>query len=261
MKKLCIIGMAALLTACGQTTEEKKMSDNPKDESKVVLTVSAAASLKNALAEIEKSYETSHKNIDIKFNYGASGALANQIKSGAPVDIFFSAAQNKVDDLVKSKDIDKKDTTTLLKNHLVLISKEKLNAVEDIQNDEVKKIALGNPEVVPAGEYGKQTLEKLNLYSKVKPKLVLTKDVRQVLTYVETGNTEAGIVYASDLKSTDKIKNTIEIKDDLHDAITYPIAKIKATKHQTETDALYDYLQNDASKKVYEKYGFEPYEK
>lgn len=78
-----------------------------------------------------------------------------------------------------------------------------------------------------------------------------------MLTYVETGNTEAGIIYTSDLKSTNKIKYTLKIQDDLHEPITYPITKIKDTKYKKETEELYQYLQNDQSKKVYQKYGFD----
>lgn len=257
MKKTFLIFIVCILLS-GCVNQEK---EQVRSQEKVILTVSAAASLKNALNDIEKSYEAEHKHVDIKFNYGASGALAQQIMSGAPVDIFFSAAQDKVDDLVKNKAVDKEDTKSLLKNHLVLITEEKLTSLDDLQQEKIKKIALGNPELVPVGEYGKQTLENKKLYQKVKSKLVLTKDVRQVLTYVETNNTEAGIVYTSDLKSTNKIKHTLKIQDDLHEPITYPIAKIKDTKHKKETEELYQYLQNNQSKKVYQKYGFDINEK
>lgn len=253
MKKTLLIFFACiLLCACGNQEEGQVKKDE-----KIILTVSAAASLKNALNDIEKSYEAEHKNIDIKYNYGASGALAQQIMSGAPVDIFFSAAQNKVDDLVKNKAVDKEDTNALLKNHLVLISEYKLTSLDDLKEKKIKKIALGNPQLVPAGEYGKQALENKKLYQTLKSKFVFTKDVRQALTYVETGNTEAGIIYSSDLNSKNKIKNILKIQDNLHEPITYPIAKIKDTRHKQETEELYQYLQNEQSKKVYQKYGFD----
>lgn len=251
MKKgILIFLICILLGACGDTSQDHDATK------KITLTVSAAASLKNALSEIENDYEATHHNIDIKFNYGSSGALAQQIISGAPVDIFFSAAQDKVDFLVKEKAVDAAATKTVLKNHLVLISKDKLQSTDELKADHIKKIAIGNPELVPAGKYGKQALEKLGLYEAIQPKLILTKDVRQVLTYVETGNTEAGIVYASDLKATSKIDNKIAINKSTHEPITYPIALIKATKHNEAATNLYEYLQSEASMKVYEKYGF-----
>ncbi|MGV2875452.1 molybdate ABC transporter substrate-binding protein [Macrococcus capreoli] len=251
MKKIWVLlSICILLSGCGT-------SQNQTAKEKITITVSAAASLKNALTEIEKVYENKNKNIDIKFNYGASGALAQQIKSGAPVDLFFSAAQDKVDDLIKHQDINQSDTTILLKNHLVLISNDAIVSPETLKDNTIRKIAIGNPEVVPAGKYAAQTLKKLNLQETLKSKMVLTKDVRQVLTYVETGNTEAGFVYASDLKATSKVQHQLPLNDALHDPITYPIAKIKGTKHKKETDALYHYLQNDACKKIYKKYGFD----
>ncbi|MCE4956543.1 molybdate ABC transporter substrate-binding protein [Macrococcoides caseolyticum] len=250
MKKiLTMIIVCMLMCACGM--------QNNKSKGKVTITVSAAASLKNALGEIEKSFEQKYDHIDVKFNYGATGALAQQIKSGAPVDIFLSAAQDKMDDLIRRNVVDKNDVKVLLKNHLVLISTHQLKSVKDLNDDTIKKIAIGNPDVVPAGKYGEQALEKLNVYEAIHPKLVFTKDVRQVLTYVETGNAEAGIIYTSDLKASNKVKYHLPIQSQLHEPIYYPIAKIKSTKHKEETALLYRYLQSRESKKVYQKYGFD----
>lgn len=254
MKKLLYFLVAVfVLSACSNDSE----TSNKISEDKTVITVSAAASLKDALNDIEKAYEKEHKHVDLKFNYGASGALAQQIKSGAPVDVFISAAEDKVDDLVKDKKVNKQDTKQLLKNHLVIISKDKLENMNALTSDQVQKIALGNPDLVPAGKYGKQALERANLYEKLKPKYVLAKDVRQVLTYVETENVEAGIVYTSDLKASDKIKNAITIEDKMHDEIIYPAAIVKDTKHMKEAKAFYDYLEAPESIKVFEDAGFD----
>ncbi|WP_414045222.1 molybdate ABC transporter substrate-binding protein [Macrococcus equi] len=251
-KILLLVLICIIMSGCGEQSATNKNSHE-----KVIITVSAAASLKNALSEVEKEYEKKHNHVDIKFNYGASGALARQIISGAPVDIFFSAAEDKTNGLVQHKVVDKQDVTSLLKNHLVLISNKKLSSVNDLQDKKIEKIALGNPETVPAGMYSKQVLDQSKLYQKVKSKIVQTKDVRQVLTYVETGNTEAGIVYTSDLHSDNNIKYKIRIDDKLHDTITYPIAKIKTTKHKQETDELYQYLISKQCKKIYQSYGFD----
>lgn len=254
MKKLLYFLVAVfVLSACSNDSE----TSNKISEDKTVITVSAAASLKDALNDIEKAYEKEHKHVDLKFNYGASGALAQQIKSGAPVDVFISAAEDKVDDLVKDKKVNKQDTKQLLKNHLVIISKDKLENMNALTSDQVQKIALGNPDLVPAGKYGKQALERANLYEKLKPKYVLAKDVRQVLTYVETENVEAGIVYTSDLKASDKIKNAITIEYKMHDEIIYPAAIVKDTKHMKEAKAFYDYLEAPESIKVFEDAGFD----
>lgn len=254
MKKLLYFLIAVfVLSACSNdgATSSKASKD------KTVITVSAAASLKDALNDIEKAYEKEHKHVDLKFNYGASGALAQQIKSGAPVDVFISAAEDKVDDLVKDDKVNKQDTKQLLKNHLVIVSKDKLENMNALASEQVQKIALGNPDLVPAGKYGKQALERANLYEKLKPKYVLAKDVRQVLTYVETGNVEAGIVYTSDLKASDKIKNIVTIEDKMHDEIIYPAVIVKDTKHMKEARAFYEYLDTRQSIEVFENAGFD----
>lgn len=253
MRRIFIILSAVLLlSACNRSEEIKQKED------KKIITVSAAASLKDALNEIEQKYEKKHQTIDLKFNYGASGTLAQQIKSGAPVDIFISAAEDKVDMLVEDKKINKEEKKSLLKNHLVLISNTPINNIQDLTSNKVEKIALGNPELVPAGAYGKQMLENADLYQKLENKYILTKDVRQVLTYVETGNVEAGIVYASDLKSSEKIKYSFTIKDTLHDKIIYPVAIIKDTHHKEEAQKFFDYVAQPVTLKIFEKYGFDP---
>ena len=105
-----------LLFGC---SNENSASDQGKQ--KVELTISAAASLQNALTDIEKNFEKDHANIDLKFNFGASGALQQQIKQGAPVDLFFSAAEDKFDELVTEGQIDQKQGVDLVGNELVLI--------------------------------------------------------------------------------------------------------------------------------------------
>ncbi|QUR94497.1 molybdate ABC transporter substrate-binding protein [Macrococcoides canis] len=252
MKKLFVILSAVLLlSACNQTDEIKQQKD------KKIITVSAAASLKDALNEIEQKYEKEHQTIDLKFNYGASGTLAQQIKSGAPVDLFISAAEDKVDMLVEDNKINKEDKKSLLKNHLVLISNSPINSVQNLTSNKIEKIALGNPDLVPAGAYGKQMLENAGLYQKLKNKCILTKDVRQVLTYVETGNVDAGIVYASDVKSSEKIKYSFTIQDTMHDKIIYPAAIIKDTQHKEDAQQFFNYVAHPDTLKIFEKYGFD----
>ncbi|ULG74331.1 molybdate ABC transporter substrate-binding protein [Macrococcus brunensis] len=240
MKKTTLALSLLLLAGCS----------NDKPAEKAEITVSAAASLKDALSVIEKNYEKDY-DVDIKFNYGASGSLANQIKAGAPVDLFFSAAQSKVDDLVKAGTVKKENQQTILENKLVIVSKSDVKDLNSLKQASIKKIAVGTPETVPAGAYAKEALTKADTWQDVQKKIVFTKDVRQALTYVESGNTDAGIVYATDAKGT-QLKQT-DIQDALHSPITYPLALIKDNQ---SSHAFYDYLQSDAAKKVYQSYGF-----
>src|ERR1039457_1746524 len=153
------------------------------------LTVSAAASLTNALAETEAAYKRAQANIEFSNNFGSSGTLAVQIDQGAPVDIFLSAAAKPMDELEVKGLIVAGTRRNLLRNTLVLIAPldSKLSGFQGLTDGLIRTIALGDPASVPAGQYGRQTLSALHLLDKLNQKLVLGKDVRQVLTYVETG--------------------------------------------------------------------------
>ncbi|ANB60468.1 molybdate ABC transporter substrate-binding protein [Anoxybacteroides amylolyticum] len=250
---LCV----SLLFMFGCTNEEKKQ----ESKQTVELTISAASSLQNALTEIQKRYEKDHKNIKLVFNFGSSGALQQQIEQGAPVDLFFSAAENKFRPLVDKGLINKEESKNLLGNELVLIvPKDKGNTIKGFQSltdNSIKQIAIGNPETTPAGQYGKQVLTKLNLWEKVNGKIVYTKDVRQVLLYVETNAVDAGIVFKTDAQISNKVKVVDIAAANMHAPIIYPIGIIKNTKHKKEATDFYQYIQTKDSLQVFEKYGFQ----
>ncbi|OIK13784.1 molybdate ABC transporter substrate-binding protein [Bacillus sp. MUM 13] len=265
MKKfnlLFLTMMLALLALSGCSTKEQSNKTEEKkqagSEKKVELTISAAASLQDALTEIKADYEKKHPNVTINYNFGASGALQQQISQGAPVDLFFSAAEDKFQKLVQEGLIEEKNRKDLVGNDLVLVvpknSTKGIKTFEDLTKAD--KIALGTPESVPAGQYGKQTLDKLNVWKSIEGKVVFGKDVRQVLTYVETNNVDAGIVYKTDALTSKKVKIAATAMDNTHDPIIYPAGVIKNSTHLKETQLFYDYLQNKQSMKTLEKYGF-----
>nr|WP_256758054.1 molybdate ABC transporter substrate-binding protein [Cohnella sp. WQ 127256] len=227
--------------------------------SKTELLVSAAASLKDSLDEIEKKYEKLHPDIDLQFNLGSSGTLQKQIEQGAPADLFLSAGKKQMDALIDGKMISK--STTLLLNDLVLIvpndSKSKFSSVKQLSDKAIKMIAIGQPESVPAGQYAKETLTARKVWDTLQDKLIFAKDVRQVLTYVETGNVEAGFVYRTDALTSNKVKIALKISPYAHKPIVYPAAVLKQSKHQKEADAFYEYLQSTEGKAVFVKFGFE----
>src|ERR1051325_10719620 len=147
------------------------------------LTGSVAASLQTVMTEIVAGYSRAH----VELNFGGSGALAQQIARGAPVDIFFSASSRSMEELAKQRMILPDTRRDLLRNEIVLIAAatSRVDSFDALARPEVKVVALGEPESVPAGEYGRQTLVSMHLWDRVQPKLVLAKDVRPVLTYVE----------------------------------------------------------------------------
>src|SRR5699024_9013308 len=198
---ICILCMSAGCTKEKITTKKKE---------NVTLTISAAASLQNALGDIQKKYEQEYPYVKLLFNYGGSGTLQQQIVQGAPVDIFFSASEDKFNTLIDKGLINKQDKVDLLHNELVLIiPKDRKNTITDftsLTTNTVSKVALGIPTSVPAGQYGKQALTHMNIWNTLEKKIVYAKDVRQVLTYVETKNVDAGIVYQTDANISKKVQ-------------------------------------------------------
>jgi len=242
--------LVGLLAACGN---QEAATNEP-----VELTISAAASLQDALEELKTTYEQQHDTIKILYNFGGSGALQQQILQGAPADLFFSAAKDKFDALVEKEMIDQKLGTDLLANDLVLIvpksNEKQIQSFEDLQ--QAGKIALGTPETVPAGQYGVDTLKNMQLWDSLESKVVYTKDVRQVLTYTETENVDAGMVYKTDALVSDKVNVVATADYAMHAPIIYPVGVLKASKHGQEAEDFYHFLQSDEAMDVFEKYGF-----
>ena len=223
-----------------------------------VLTVSAAASLTDAIQEIEVSYRREHPGVDLRNNFGSSGTLARQIEDGAPVDVFVSAASKPMDELQARNLIVAESRRELLRNTLVLIVPQdsKIRSFQQLAESSVRSIALGDPASVPAGQYGQQTLAALHLLESVQGKLVLAKDVRQVLAYVETGNVDAGIVYATDGLTSPGVRVVATAPGASHDPIVYPAAAIATGHHQDASREFVEYLHNAASRAIFQKRGF-----
>lgn len=220
--------------------------------------ISAAASLKDAMEEIKTNFQK-RENIKIALNLAASGTLQKQIEEGAPTDLFISAGIKQMDVLEDKDLIDKDSRMDLLNNKLVLIVaqeyKDKIKSVEDlIQLD--GKISIGEPGLVPAGYYAKESLISMNLWEKLKDRMVLAKDVKQVLAYVERGEAGAGIVYASDAV---QIKDSVLVEtldEKTHSPIIYPVAIVADGKNKNEAAIFFEYILSEEAKKVFEKYGF-----
>lgn len=246
-------------TPAAQTANSSTDSTvTPDTQQQVELTISAAASLTDALNEIKTSYEGEPPNAKLNFNFGASGALQRQIEQGAPADVFISASASNMKALVEKSLV--KDSKTLLENDLVLVVPAKdgveIKALDDLKGDAIKKIAIGIPDSVPAGKYTKEALTNQQLWDELEPKLVQAKDVRQVLQYVATGNADAGFVYKTDALSTTDTSISLTVDSKLHSPITYPLGIVAATSHEEEARQFYDYLQTEPALQVLEKYGF-----
>jgi len=258
-----IVFFALVFTAAcsnhGDGDQTKNSRGGAGDTENVQLTISAAASLKEALETIRDHYQKEHPETTLTFNFGGSGSLQKQISQGAPVDLFFSAAKDKFELLVDAGLIAKEDGVDLLENSLVLVVPKGGQSVKnfaDLAKPEVKKISIGIPETVPAGTYAKESLVNTGIWKDVEDKIVYAKDVRQVLSYVETGNVDAGIVYKTDALVSEKADIAAEADPATHTPVVYPVGVIKDSKNYDAAKKFFEYLQTDEAIEVFEEHGF-----
>lgn len=260
MKKFMPLSIILLVLIFGSIAIFNNNQQEKTQKNAVELNVSAAASMKDVLLEIKTSYEKANPNVKIVYNFGASGNLRNQIEQGAPADIFISAAVNHMNELEKKDYIKKDFRKDLVENELVLIKNKNSNIKASdfniITDSSVKKIAMGEPNVVPAGQYAYQICGNLKLWNEVKDKVVFGNNVRNVLAYVETENVDLGMVYKTDAFISDKVDIVAVAPAGSHEKILYPIAIINNPNVKKESKDFYDYLGSDASKEIFRKYGF-----
>jgi molybdate transport system substrate-binding protein len=222
--------------------------------------VAAAASLQKALQEITPLYTKANPTDTVNYNFAASGALQQQIGQGAPVDVFISAADRQMNALETKGLLVAGTRQNLLTNQLVLIAPKPapiaLTNFQQLTQPAVKRIAIGETRTVPAGQYAVEVFKNLGIFDRVKSKFVLGNNVRSVLTAVESGNVDAGIVYLTDIRGSDRVR-IVEIVDrQLHAPINYPIAILKSTKSLDAARKYVKFLQTNTAKAVFEKYGF-----
>lgn len=229
-------------------------------QTNATLLVSAAASLQDALKEIQPLFQKTQSNIKVNYNFGASGALQQQIEQGAPADIFFSAATKQMNAL-QDKNLILTDTRrNLLTNSLVLIvpSNSRLNIdnFSQLTVTNVKRIAVGEFRSVPVGQYSEELFQKLGILQQVRPKLVFGNNVRNVLAAVESGNADAGIVYTTDARLSNKVRVVATASKNLHSPIVYPIAVVSNSKNLESAKEYLRFLTDNSARSVFEKYGF-----
>ncbi len=231
------------------------------------LTISAAASLRNVLEEVKLEYAKSQSNVKINYNFGASGALQQQIEQGANVDVFISAAGKQMDALESKNLLLSGTRKNVLGNQIVLIvprNAEDISSFADLKGDSasahaglrITKIALGEPKSVPAGKYAQETLSYFQILETAKSKFVFAKDVRQVLSYVETENVDAGIVYITDAKQSSLIKIVAIAPVKSHSPVIYPVAVIQNSKNVAQARSFTGFLLSKEANNIYRKYGF-----
>jgi molybdate transport system substrate-binding protein len=250
--------LAGLFTAfallCGSTWSPALAQD-------MSLTVFAAASMKNALDDVDAAY-TAKTGVKVVASYAASSVLAKQIEQGAPADIFVSADTDWMDYAIGKKNINAPTRVDLLGNSIVLI------APKDSKIDNVTigpgfdlaklagdgKIATGDVKAVPVGKYAKAALEKLGAWQAAEPKFAMAESVRAALILVARGEAALGIVYSTDAKVEPEVKIVGAFPADSHAPIIYPVAATVTAK--SEAADYLAFLRTSAAKTIFEKYGF-----
>ena len=247
---ILILILILVLIGCSESSKKEAVA--------VTLTISAASSLQDVLEAITVKFHNKYPNMGIRYNFGASGSLVTQIEQGAPVDLFLSASNEKFKELVVKELV--QENATFISNELVMITAldkvKHLSSVKELNDNRIEKISIGTPSIVPAGDYAKQALDYFNLWNEIENKMVFAKDVRQVLTYVETKNVDAGFVYKTDAIHSTKVKIVETIDDESHHPITYPVGIIKDTKNYIEAKKFYEFIQSEEVKDIWIKYGF-----
>ena len=230
-------------------------------EKKVELTVSAAASMENVLQDIGVLYNQKYPEAKITFYFGSSGSLQHQIEQGAPVDIFISAAPQQMDNLAKKDLLLSETRQDLVKNQMVLIAPKNNRAIDnfnDLGKKSIQQVALGEPSSVPAGQYAREILTNLEIADVVSSKAVYGKNVRQVLSYVATGNTDAGIVYRTDTLNNDRVEVVDIAPEKSYSPVVYPIAIVKDSHNTKAARQMLQFLFTAEAQNIFKRYGFIP---
>ncbi|MDR3175462.1 MAG: molybdate ABC transporter substrate-binding protein [Desulfovibrio sp.] len=223
------------------------------------LVVSAAASLTNAFTEACRVFAEKNPGLDVSTNFAASNPLLRQMAEGAPVDVAAFADQATMDAAAQKKLIDESTRVNFALNSVVLIVPAQggpaLSALNDLKGGGVKRLAIGNPESVPAGRYAKAALTAAGLWDALGEKFIMGESVRQTLDYVARGEVDAGIVYATDAKQAgDKVKVVLTLSG--HEPVLYPAAVTKNSQAPGKAKAFVDFLRSPEGATILGKYGF-----
>jgi molybdate transport system substrate-binding protein len=221
------------------------------------LLVFAAASLADALAEIARAFESA-RGTRVDLALGGSNDLARQIRAGAPADVFVSADRARVDELLAAGLVRAADRLDLLSNRLAVVVPARSSATVAAAADLARfdRIALAQPEAVPAGVYARGWLERAGVWETVRGRVVPTVDVRAAATAVTSGAADAGVVYRTDARAFPGLRVAYEVPAAAAPRIVYPACRLAGSRHPL-APAFLDALRAPAARAVFERHGFE----
>ena len=256
MRNIKIVALVAMLSVAW-CSKSASAAETATQEQKII--VSAAASLTNALTEIGNAFEQAEPSVKVTFNFASSGALLQQMAQGAPVDVFISANQKFMDDAQAKQLILQETRKNFAGNAMVLITPSKatveVKTVKDLGKPEIQRIAIGDPESVPAGQYAKEAFEGYQAWDKIREKLVYGSDVRQVLNYVSRGEVEAGVVFATDaLLQKDAVSVVMTLEH--HALVVYPLAIAASTTNKDAATRFTEFVMGEKGQEILRQFGF-----
>lgn len=229
-------------------------------EQRKPVTVFAAASTRDVMRAIGAAYRQA-KGVEVQFSFDSSSNLARQIKAGAPADVFVSADERWMDDIEAAGAINADTRQDLLANRLVLVTPKDSTLViraergADLRSaDKLAKLVMGDPTHVPAGRYGRQSLEWLGWWPSVESRVIAAPDVRAALRLVELGEADAGIVYSTDASASDKVRIVAAFPEESHDVIRYPVALTRTAT--TNAAGFLTFLRSPEATAIFERAGF-----
>ena len=222
------------------------------------LLVFAATSLTDALTEIGREFEAAG-DVEVSFSFGGSQALAQQIARGAPADVFVSAGRFPMDFLA-DRELIGAVAVDLLSNTLVAVVRSdavRLESMAQLSTGAIKRVAVANPGLAPAGRYAQESLASLGLWDGLQAKLIIGADVRATLTYVEVGSADVAFVYKTDAATATGVTILDIVPPSSHSKIIYPGAVVRMSENGAAA-AFLAFLQSETATAVFQQYGFEP---
>ena len=238
----------------GNKSEASNITVTPNAAGSETITVSAAASLTEALTNISSQFQKENPGMNVSLNFGGSGNLRKQIEGEAPVDVFASADENQMDMLANKSLIDNSSRKDFAHNSLVLIVPEdsilNITSIKDLADPKVGKISSCDPDTAPAGKYARSALTEAGLWSPIQNKIVLVDDVKEVLIYVERGEVDAGFVFISDVKTAQPGTVKIVTNVPVNVPITYPITVVSSSTHKEAAQKFIDFVTGTEGQKI-----------
>ncbi|OHX53914.1 molybdate ABC transporter substrate-binding protein [Planococcus salinarum] len=253
INKLLVLAFAAgILGGC---------TANPSAEQEILM-VSAASSLSGVVEELTAGFNEDNPAVEIVANYGSSSKLRNQIENGAPADVFLSASTEDMETLVEKGLATKDSVAPFARNGLLIAASSDIEEgaeVEAVLSSVDGTVAIAEPASVPLGGYSKRSLEALDIWQSLEGKLIYAKDARQVVTYLESGNAKAGIIYASDAKLSAEVAD-MSMMPLGSEEILYPAAMVAASSQQEHADKFLSYILSEEGQQIIADFGFMPIE-